>query len=195
MKNKFLEELQKAPIWAGISISKGWAGIKMRMVLGNTEEAAKFLKKTNKNLKLPDILEGFAWLEERGLNIAFWDTLTLVSKKLKEEKQKELTKIPVEVKALVGETYVRDFGGGKIEIFFVEDIYINETLKRAGLVWERNWKRQELSLTEKLVLTWKRIVSKDNGVSFSEIEATEKKYTFFIASLYSLNSIYGKLFG
>ena len=123
-------------------------------------------------------------------NNIFFDNTNMKNK----EKQKDLPKIPVEVKAIVGETYVRDFGGGKVEIFLVEDVYINEELKRAGLIWERNWKRQELSLTEKFVLTWKRIVSKDNGVTFSEIETTEKKYTFFIGSHYSLNSIYGKFF-
>lgn len=152
MKNEFLQELYDAEIWSGITISEGGGGISIKMVLGNSRLAAEEIQKQNPHVKLTDIMDGMEWLKKNGLNICFGDKLTLVSSKLKEERKKEIAKIPQEIKEMVGNTFIRSFEHGKAEIFIVEDIHIDETVQRVGIARPRQ-KREVMTLQQKLVLT------------------------------------------
>lgn len=147
MENEFLKEVKMAPIWSGVSISKDWQGVNIRAVLWNSEAAADFFKKANKFLKLKDIKEAMERLESNKLNIAFWDSFSLVSKELNEKRKKEIEQIPQEIKKLV----LNSFYSEKLnKIFFVEDIYFREDF---NLIWQEiffiNWIPQEPWRVEK----------------------------------------------
>lgn len=191
--NEFLEELKKAPVWSWITIAEGWNGINIRAVLWNSDEGAKFFQKANKFLKLSDIKEAFQWLQENELNIAFWDTLTLVSKKLYAERRKEIRLIPQEAKELVWKCFIKTFEGWKSEIFLIEDVTIDETVQR---VWiKSNYREREvLGIKEKLVLHGKRILWRSQGAELSEVQVTEKKYIYFLNNNFTENGNYKKLF-
>lgn len=194
MKNEFLEELKKAHVWSWITIAKGWNGCNIRMVLGNSDEAAKTLKQQNKELSLKDIKEGMAWLEENELNIAFWDTLTLVSKKLYAERQKEIRSIPEEIKKLVGSTFYKiNTETWNAEIFLIEDVIIDESIQK---VWIKSKQRERevLPIESKIILTWKSVLSSKFVEEIWEPKSSLKKYVYFKADGFKENNNYLKFF-
>ena len=156
MQNEFIQYLQTCQRVSGLSISEGGKGINTCMHLGNTRFAAEEVQRQNKHLKLTDIMEGMKWLEKQGLNILMGGSdpvqPQLRCKKVHEKRKAEIARMPTEVKALVGSCFYRLHTGGRAEIFLIEDVIVDETIKNIGA--KRPGKsRATLSFTQKLVLT------------------------------------------